>query len=307
MKVIYDKFLSKKRFKSAVVAIGVFDSLHQGHRRLVREVVRKAKAIGGTSIVMTFFPHPLHILRPRKKVPLVVSLSHRLRLIQEMGVDVCVVVKFTREFSSLSPQKFMEKYFYKMIKPKEIVVGYDFRFGKNRAGDARFLEEQGLAHGIRVHVISAVKKKDVVISTTKIRRLIKKGKLQEAQGLLGRPVSILGTVRKGAGRGKRLGYPTANVIPSDKIFPPNGVYLVEVAINTRKFRGMANVGTRPSFTEEDPCKLIEVHIFNFSKNIYEKEIEIIFLKKIRDEKKFSSKEKLIGQIKKDEVKIRKML
>ena len=301
MKVIYDAGRIKRHFKKSMLAIGVFDGLHLGHRYLIKQMIKKSKLINGTSIVMTFFPHPIHVLKPQVYLPFLVSLKHRLKLIEEIGVDVCIIIRFTKKFSNLTPKNFVKKYLVDKIHPKEVFVGNDFAFGKNRGGDIDFLKKEGEHYNFKVTAISPVKRGNRVISSTRIRKLITTGKIDVASELLGRPVSVLGEVRRGDARGKILGFPTANIYPAGEIIPPRGVYLVKVTIDKKMFQGIANVGERPSFKKGNVIN-IEVHIFNFNRDIYEKEIEIMFLRKIRNERKFSSKDTLIDQLKKDEKK-----
>lgn len=307
MKVIRDLAKNKINFRNAVLAIGVFDGLHRGHQELIRKVIARAREIKGTAVVMTFWPHPVHVLKPEVRLPLLVSLEHRLRLMEDLGVDVCVVIPFTQQFSQLSPKEFIERYLAKKIKPVEVFVGYDFRFGHDRSGGLDLFRQEGEAYGFKVNILDAVKGEHHVISSTRIRELISRGELGRAARLLGRTVSLMGTVCRGDARGKALGFPTANIHLTCEVIPPNGVYAVRVTVGTRKFIGMANIGRRPTFHKEDGRINVEVHIFNFQKKIYGQEIIVEFFRKIRDERMFNSKDQLIGQLKRDERKARKLL
>jgi len=306
MKVIYGIGKVKRNLKNPILAVGVFDGLHLGHRYLIERAVGKAKLVEGTSVVMTFFPHPTHVLKPSICLPFLVSLRHRLKLIEELGVDVCLVVSFTEKFSNLKAVQFIEEYIINSIKPKEIFIGRNFRFGHFRQGDVRLLKDFGDIYGFKVNAISPKKSSGDIISSTRIRKLIVAGKITLARRLLGRPVSIFGQVKKGDGRGKILGFPTANINPLRQVIPPCGVYMAEVVIDDKTYRGMANIGRRPSFHKGKAAINVEVHIFKFKKNIYRKEIEIKFLKKIRPEKEFASKENLVRQLKTDEEKIKSL-
>ncbi len=292
------------QYPNPVIAIGVFDGVHRGHQELIRRAVRRARAVKGTAVVLTFWPHPVQVLKPEIHLPLLTSLPHRLQLIEALGVDLCVIIPFTRAFSQLSPQQFIEKYLIKRFKPKDIFVGYDFRFGKNRTGDMKIFRAMGKDHGFHVTTIEAIKGQQSVISSTHIRELIATGQLRRAGQLLGRPVSLMGVVVRGDARGKTLGFPTANINPSFEVLPPSGVYVVNVKVGKIIYHGMANVGRRPSFHKGNGRINIEVHIFNFHKMIYGQSILIEFLRKIRDEKAFNSKEQLIEQLHKDEKKAR---
>ncbi|MFH1360080.1 MAG: bifunctional riboflavin kinase/FAD synthetase [Candidatus Omnitrophota bacterium] len=307
MKVISAIGSVKQKFQRPVVAIGVFDGLHRGHQFLIRKVIKRAKSIKGTSMAMTFFPHPVHVLKPKAYLPFLVSLEHRLKLIENLGIDVCIVIDFTKKFSRLSPKSFLEKYLVKGIRPQEVFVGQDFHFGKKRLGDWQLLQKLGRARGFKVTSIAPIKSNGRMISSTRIRQIITQGNIELAARLLGRPVSVFGRVKRGDRRGKNLGYPTANIDPFREVIPPCGVYLVKIEIKRKFFVGIANVGFRPSFKKRKRKINVEVHIFHFHKNIYGQKIEISFLKKIRDEKKFSTRKLLIEQLKKDEQNAKKLL
>jgi len=301
MKIAYTINQLRRRYKNPVVAIGVFDGLHRGHQKLIEKSVQRAKEIHGTAFVVTFDPHPVQMLRPEVHLPTLLSLSYRLRLIKDMGVDVCLVIHFTKKFSQLNPDQFISHYLCHAINPKEIFVGYDFRFGKDRTGSLVLFQEKGRAYGFKVNIIQAVRSGQKAISSTLIRSLISSGQLKQASHLLGRPVSLMGKVIKGDARGKTLGYPTANINPQCEVIPPRGVYAVRILIGNSKYFGMCNIGQRPSFKKSSRLS-IEVHIFNFHRNIYNKEIIVDFIKKIREEKMFNSRDALIHQLAKDEKK-----
>ena len=307
MKVIRDLAQGKINFRNVVLAIGVFDGLHRGHQQLIKKAIARARKIKGTSMVMTFWPHPVHVLRPEIRLPLLVSLEHRLRLMRDLGVDVCVVAPFTLQFSRLSPKEFIEEYLVEEIQPVEVFVGYDFRFGHARSGGLDLFQKEGEEYGFKVNILGAVKGEHHVISSTRIRELISCGDLNRAARLLGRLVSLMGTVCRGDARGKTLGFPTANIHLTCEVIPPCGVYAVQVVFGKRKLFGMANIGRRPSFQKEDGRINVEVHIFNFHQKIYGQEIIVEFFKKIRDERMFNSKDQLIEQLKRDEKKARKLL
>lgn len=300
MKVIYGIGKVKHSFRDAVLAIGVFDGVHKGHQELIDRAVKKAKDLGGETVVLTFDPHPVQVLNPEKYLPLISTLPERISLIQARGVDCCFVVHFTKRFSQMSPENFVKRYILHSIRPKEIFVGCDFRFGNNRAGSLEYLKESGARHGFNVNILHSIEKGNEKISSTQIRHLVHWGKLKQAATLLGRRYSLAGIVEKGESRGSKLGFPTANLYPLNEILPPFGVYAVRVYIGNRKYKGMANVGLRPTFNANSAIPNVEVHLFNFKQNLVGKIISVEFFKKIRSEKKFSSKEKLIQQLKKDE-------
>ena len=268
---------------------------------------------------MTFAPHPVKVLQPEKYLPYIISLPHRLKLLEEMGVNACVVVRFSKRFAQIPPEAFLRRYVLRAIAPREIFVGEDFRFGKGREGSAAFLKEAGKTHGFKVHAVKTLKSARQKIGSTGIRHLIADGRLREARKHLGRPVSVLGQVIRGDGRGRGLrwatgpgnscrglGFPTANLKFKKEVIPPVGVYAVFVWHKNKRYAGMANVGVRPSFKKKSPV-LLEVHLFGFKKNIYGQDILVEFIRKIRDEKTFFNQAQLIAQLARDEKKARRIL
>ncbi|MCK5178846.1 MAG: bifunctional riboflavin kinase/FAD synthetase [Candidatus Omnitrophica bacterium] len=307
MKVIYGIGKVDPKVRKAVWAIGVFDGLHIGHQKLIKTTVRRAKKLSVPAVVMTFSPHPVQVLYPNSCLPFIVSLPHRLKLIEELGITVCIVVRFTKRFSRLTARQFIHKYLDGHLSPKEIFVGADFCFGQKKEGTVAFFKEAGRAYGFKVHAIAPVTTGQKKIGSSQIRRLITQGKLNAARRLLGRPVSIFGKVVKGDGRGRTLGFPTANVYPGNETVLPVGVYAVRVIAGHKKFPGMANVGRRPSFKKKTSRINIETHLFDFKGSLYGKEIVVQFIKKIRSERVFASPEKMTAQLARDEAKCRDIL
>ena len=304
MKVLYGLGQARKNFKNCVLAIGVFDGLHVGHQELIRTMIRRARTSGSQAIVLTFSSHPVHVLHPEIPLSLIVSFDYRLKLIEDLGVDGCFVVRFTKKFAHLSPDKFIRNYLIDGLKAQAVFVGDDFRFGQNRTGTIEIFKELGRRWELEVHGVHPVLGNRHKVSSTDIRSLIVQGKLDEAKKYLGRNVSIMGTVRQGDLRGRALGFPTANIYPTHEVIPPLGVYAVKVVIGKKKYHGMTNIGRRPSFPSRNELINIETHIFNFKKNIYGQKIIVEFINRIRDEKAFLSKEKLVAQLEKDEQKVR---
>lgn len=308
MKVIYNVGNMKKVFNKSVLAIGVFDGLHRGHQKLIRAAIEKAKDVKGEAVVMTFHPHPAQVLRPDIETPYIISLPYRIKLIEKLGGAYCIVINFTKSFSKLSPKKFIEEYLMRNLRPIEIFVGDDFRFGKGRTGSVEYFKELGSKFGFHVNAVHHVKGDSKKISSSQIRQFIKQGQLYKAGIQLGRPVSIMGKVVKGDGRGKLLGYPTANIFPENEVLPPNGVYAVNVLLDGKKYQGVTNIGIRPSFKEDSLNPLnIETHIFDFNRQIYGKEIILEFIQNIRKEKIFKGSSELSSQITKDILKVKKIL
>lgn len=291
--------------KNAVLAIGIFDGVHIGHRRIIRAAIREAKKRGEESVVMTFDPHPLKVLKPRLSVPSIMSASHRLRFIRALGADRCCVVKFDKKFSRLTPEDFAGKILAGKFKASKVFIGSNFVFGKGNSGNALSLKKLGREYGFEVKVVPLVKAGRNVVSSTAIRSHIIRGKLDRAARMLGRPVSIYGTVVSGKKRGRLLGYPTANIDPHHEAIPPAGVYAVWVRRRDKKYGGALFIGRRSTFGEKET--VIEVHIFDFHEFIYREDIEVEFVKRLRGVRKFSGHVKLIEQIKRDDILARRIL
>ena len=220
MKVAYGIGKVDRTFKNAIVAIGVFDGLHIGHQKLINAAVQRAQKTGAPAIVMTFSPHPVRVLHPDLYLPFIVSLTHRLKLMEQMGVTACLVIRFTKRFSRLTAEQFVKKYLVGRLRPKEIFVGGDFCFGKRREGTVGYFKNAGRQYGFKVNAISPVKIGGKKVGSSQIRRLIVEGKLDAAKRLLGRRVSVVGKVIRGDGRGKMFGYPTANICPENDMILP---------------------------------------------------------------------------------------
>ncbi|MBN1353892.1 MAG: riboflavin biosynthesis protein RibF, partial [Candidatus Omnitrophica bacterium] len=257
----------------------------------------------------TFYPHPSKVLGLSEGAPLLTSLEHRLRLFDELGVDCALVLRFTRTLSSMKAADFINNVLGR-IRIYEIIQGSNFFFGKDKSGTLRDLEKFSHSYGYHLTVVKTFNSSGKIISSTWIRNLIMKGELKKASFLLSRSVTILGTVKPGSKRGRLLGYPTANIDPHHEAIPPSGVYASKVRVGNRIYKGVLNIGTRPTFKKDSlsECEsTVEVHIFNFKRSIYGKDVEISFAKRIRREKKFKSRASLIRQIRLDEKKAKKIL
>jgi riboflavin kinase/FMN adenylyltransferase len=303
----FDKI--EKPFKNAVITIGNFDGVHLGHQALFHEVIEKADAINGTSIVMTFEPHPVRVLKQNGHLSLITVYEQKIELIENAGVDVLICVPFTKEFATISAKDFIQDVLLKSIGMKAIVVGKDYTFGKNREGDIDLLKTYANNLGFEVVVadwIQTLKNWPGRISSTRTRELVMAGKVDEAQKLLGRYYQIRGKVTSGRDRGgKLLGFPTANITLQNELCPKNGIYAVTVECSGKTYQGVANIGFSPTF--DDHIFSVEVHILDFNENIYGQKIRINFVQRIRGEKKFSNLPELSDQIKKDIVRARNIL
>jgi riboflavin kinase/FMN adenylyltransferase len=287
--------------KRAVITIGNFDGVHIGHQALFHEVIEKAAAIDGTSVAMTFEPHPVRVLKQNNHPPLITLYEQKAELIERTGIDVLICVPFTLEFAGLSAEQFIKDLLVQKIGMKAIVVGKDYSFGKNREGNIALLQSFAPQFGFEVIVagwIRSAKALEDRISSTRIRELITEGLMEQAEKMLGRHYQIRGRVVTGRDRGgKLLGIPTANINLHDELCPKTGIYAVTVEFDGKKYKGVANIGYSPTFDDHEFT--VEVHILDFSANIYGKKLHINFIKRIRDEKKFSNISELVAQIKLD--------
>ncbi len=301
MKTIHGLKNLKKPLRNSIVTIGVFDGVHIGHRSIIKEAVSRAKETGAKSIVMTFDPHPMKVLNKRAFIPSLISLKHKIALIGTLGPDYLVILKFTRAVSMIPPKEFVKKILIGKLGMREIYVGENFYFGKGGAAGVEALKKISEDFGFKTRIIKPLKRYGAVVSSSAIRRLVLKGEIVKAAELLGRPVSVLGTVISGSRRGRLLGFPTANIDPHHEVIPPSGVYAVNINVHKKRFKGVLNIGTRPTFWQDplDREPRIEAHLFGFDKKIYGEDMEILFVKKIRDEAKFKTRKGLSIQIKHD--------
>ncbi len=277
------------------VAIGVFDGMHKAHRLIISSALKMARRIRAEAVVLTFWPHP-------QGKPSLNSLSRRLKMIEELGVDVCVVIRFDRKFAGVSREDFVKDILMERLNARAVFVGNNFRFGKNQKGDVRFLKKASREYSFSVKAFKVLKTGKADISSTLIRGLIAAGKLKQAEKILTRPVSILGTVVEGETLASKLGFPTANIEAHHEILPPPGIYLVRIILDKKEYSGVCYIGNSPTFFGENHKQSIEAHIFDFKKNIYGRDLEVQFIRKIRDESRFASPQNLIKQIKKDIIK-----
>lgn len=289
------------------LAIGVFDGVHLGHRAVIERALSDARKEAGTAVVVTFDPHPIRLLRPQLAPRLLTSTPHKVRLIRALGVTQLLIIPFDRSFAATPPADFIRALAAAARPLREVCVGFEWSFGKDRAGNLALLEELGQELGFDEVGVPAVEIGGKVVSSTLIRGAVETGDLAEAARLLGREYTILGTVTKGAQLGRQLGFPTANLSAHNEQFPPNGVYAVEVARGSQTLRGVANIGVRPTLENASGERLIEVHLFDFAEDIYGEDLEVTFRRFLRPEQKFPSLDALRTQIAADAMNARAAL
>ncbi len=295
------------KIKNAVITVGMIDGVHLGHQVILKELVSQAKNIEGESVVITFWPHPRSVVSDNP-VLLLNTLDEKLAIIQEAGVDHIIVLPFTREFSILSPEDFVNLLFEK-LHFKVFIVGYDHHFGKNRHGDFELVSKLGKELNFKAVRVSAFQIDNVNVSSTKIREALTEGNITTANRFLGYYYSLTGTVVKGEKLGTKLGFPTANLkFPPEKLIPAKGVYSAKITCRNGDIHyGMVNIGNKPTVNSDTEKLFTEVHIFDFNRRIYGENITISLLEKIRDEKKFNDTTALRKQMENDKLIILKTL
>ncbi len=287
-----------RRFRDPVVAIGNFDGVHLGHRRLLDLTLTRARALGGEAVVLTFEPHPAQVLAPDLAPPLLETAERKRELIAEAGMDALVSEPFTHALAGLAPELFLERFLVERLAAREVVVGYDFTYGHGRRGTTRTLANETR---FSVHVVPQVTVQGLVVSSTKIREFLHEGNVAGARLLLGRDHDVDGTVVHGAGRGRTIGVPTANVAIDGGLLPRRGVYAVRASVDGGPWLpGAANVGTNPTFTGPSATAVtLEVHLIDFSGEIYGRRMRVAFHARLRGEERFPSVETLVDQIRRD--------
>lgn len=283
--------------KNTVVTIGTFDGVHIGHQKIVNRLVNHAEL---DSVILTFFPHPRMVLQQDNTIKLLHTIEEKTTVLEQLGLDHLVIHPFTKEFSRLTAQQFVENILVNQLKAKKIIIGYDHRFGRNRTADISTLKDFGEQYGFVVEEITKQDVDDVAVSSTKIRTALQKGQIEKANAFLGQPYMLTGTIVKGKGIGKTLGYPTANIQIEEayKLIPKNGVYIVKTNFKGITYFGMMNIGTNP--TVGGKSQTIETYFFNMDTDLYGSKMTIQMLKRIRDEKKFASVDQLIEAMQNDE-------
>lgn len=300
---IFKEFSEIPKDSNTVLTVGTFDGVHVGHHDIFTKIEKTAKEQKLRSLVITFDPHPRSVISKDYKLKLLTTFNEKVDVLSNYDIDGLMVINFTEEFARNSSERFIEEYLVNKIGISQFIIGHDHKFGKGRGGDESLLQELGDKFDFGVSTVSPVKLDNKIISSTLIRNALLEGDLDLANSGLGRFYSFSGTIVSGATRGRILGFPTANIEikNKNKLIPAKGVYAVECSIDSKIIYGVMNIGTRPTF-ETDGNLVIEAHMFNFEQDVYEKDINVKLVKRLRNEKKFESKEELVYQIERDKKK-----
>jgi riboflavin kinase/FMN adenylyltransferase len=299
---VFQSLSTLPKFKNAVITIGSYDGVHAGHQEIIKQVNTLAKKVGGESVLITFHPHPRLVIFPDdKSLKLITSVNEKIEVLRQFGIDNIVIVPFTKEFAAQSPMEYVQDFLVKNFQPNSIVIGYDHKFGKKRAGDIGFLKSLAEANNYQVVEIEKHEVDDIAVSSTKIRNAILNGEIEKANSFLQYPFVLSGQVIHGKKIGTEIGYPTANleVERRNKIIPKAGIYAVYVRYNAERYKAMLYIGNRPTLNGQDQS--IEVNLFDFNDNLYGKTLYVEFIAHIRADAKFDSLEELQVQIGKDKV------
>ena len=299
MNIIRDARELKPGPRKVCVAIGMFDGVHLGHQQVIRQTIEDARQHEGIAAAITFDCHPNSVVAPERTPPLIYSLPQKLRVIASLGIDTTLLIRFDKAFSEIPGEQFIRGLARDFGPIHSLCVGSAFTFGHRRSGNITLLKKLGQELNFTVHGLASVSLDGKVVSSTRIREAIRAGDLDAASQMLGRTYSLAGAVIRGDQLGRQLGFPTANLNVAGLVVPPNGVYAVHAVVGERQHRAVVNIGFRPTLPSPDPQLQVEVHLLDFSGDLYGQELEIGFVAKLRDEKKFSSREALREQIQRD--------
>jgi len=291
--------------EETALTFGTFDGVHIGHQAVIKEVIKQAQRLSRASVILSFHPHPMAFLFPEQCPPSLTTMGKKIGLFSKMGVDTAIFAKLEKHISRMSAADFVKKILLDKLRAKSIVVGYDSEFGRDRIGNGKLLKKLGCKNNFDVKIVAPQRIGDITVSSTRIRQAISKSNLLLAKRLLGRWYSISGKVIKGKGIGRKIGYPTANIDIEDQMLPPFGIYAIRAKLDKKMFDGVLSMGIRP--TIGDGIFQIEAHLFGLNDYIYGRRVEVIFIKKIRDEIAFSSLEQLCAHIERDIVKAKEIL
>lgn len=296
-----------RHYRRVCMAVGVFDGVHRGHQKVLGQAIQTARARAAAAVALTFDPHPDRVLRPASAPPLLTSTDHKLRLLKSVGLDGCVVMTFDNALAATAAEDFVARWVREVPGLEYVCVGPGFRFGRQRRGNVAMLAKLGERWGFVAEEVPGERLGEELISSTAIRQHVQAGRLDVAAAMLGREFSILGTVVPGDQLGRELGFPTANVDPHNEVTPPPGVYAVRVEHAGNWYGGMANIGTRPTVCDGAADLRLEVHIFDFAGDLYGAELEVVFVRRLRDEQRFGSLETLRRQLRADQAAARAAL
>jgi riboflavin kinase/FMN adenylyltransferase len=292
-----ENFAAERGLRGSVISVGNFDGLHIGHQKIIRAVVSGARTEKAIATIITFDPHPLKVLRPDAAPPLIMTIKQRVAGFAECGLDAALVMRFDRALADLSAEEFVRSVLVETVRAKRILVGANFRFGYQQAGNVDLLTRLGKEHGFDVEIMAAAEVGGRAVSSTEIRRAVAEGKVYEACELLGHPFALTGMIRAGAGRGSKIVFPTLNLAAEQELLPARGVYATESVVGGRTFRSVTNVGVRPTFDGQGLS--VESHLFDFRDQVTGGPLEVRFWKRLREERKFDGAEALKAQIASD--------
>ena len=304
---IVKNLLNYNSSKKSFVTIGTFDGVHIGHQKIIKNLIRSASIHKTTSILFTFFPHPRMVLQKETNIELINTIDERIQLIKKLGLEIMVIQEFTNEFAEHSALYFVKNLLVNKLNIANLIIGYDHQFGKNREGNFEQLTKYGKTYGFRVERIQQLDLDNITVSSSKIRVAIKNGEIEKANRFLGYNFMLTGNVVRGKNLGEKIGFPTANLKIEEpyKLIPKTGAYIVRSEIEHEIVFGMMNIGYRPTVSGKN--QTIEIHFFDFKKNLYGSEIQVDMIKFLRDEKKFESVEALKNQLQKDKEKALKII
>ncbi len=285
--------------RGTVVTMGTFDGVHLGHQAILRDVRDRARARNGHAVLITFDPHPLRVVRPEVAPPLLTLPDEKKEILAQLGLDYVAFISFTLELSRYAPERFVEDIIVPRFRPAEVVIGYDHGFGRGRSGDVSVLERLGGIHGFEVSVVGGVEEDGSAVSSTRVRRAVSSGDMEGAAAGLGRPYSFGGTVIRGLGRGRTLGFPTANLTspPPEKLLPAEGIYAVGATLGSERLEGLLHLGPRPTFAGSPPA--IELFLIDFDREIYGERVVVDVLHRLRGVRSFASGDDLVAQMQRD--------
>lgn len=304
---LYKDLNNLPKFNNTALTVGTFDGVHKGHQKLIERLNKKALAINGESLIITFHPHPRAVVKTEPEIKLINTIEEKVALLEKFGIQNLVVVPFNRTFSNQSPYEYIENFLIKNFNPKVIIIGYNHKFGKDREGNIHLLKTESKKLGFEVEEIAKHEVQDISVSSTKIRKHLLNGEIELANNLSGHSFTLTGTVVKGQQLGSKIGFPTANLHINDlaKIIPSAGIYAVLVKTASTQFKGMLYIGIRPTLPGTD--RSIEVNIFDFNKNIYGEQLTLQLVKKTREDKTFASIQEMTAAIEQDKIEVEKVL